>query len=56
MSLVLCRRVEESIKIGDDVVVKVTRVQGGQVWLAIDAPRDVRIIRSEIDDLDKKEE
>lgn len=46
--LVISRRVGESVYIGDDVRVEVTRVNGGQVGLAIDAPKHVRILREEI--------
>jgi len=48
MSLVLTRRIGESINIGDDIVVTVREVNGGQVRIAIDAPQEVRIDRAEI--------
>lgn len=47
-NLVLSRDVNESIRIGDDVQVKVVRVNGGQVRLLITAPKHVRIVRSEL--------
>ncbi len=46
--LVLARKVNESITIGDDVVIKVIGVEGMQVRLGIDAPRNVRVLRQEI--------
>ncbi len=43
--LVLTRKRGESLKIGDDVVVKVQRIDHNRVRLAVDAPRHVRILR-----------
>ena len=43
--LVLTRKIGEEIRIGDDITVKVTNVQGGRVKLGIDAPRSRRISR-----------
>ncbi|MGX5725715.1 carbon storage regulator CsrA [Metapseudomonas otitidis] len=46
--LILSRRIGESILIGDYITVTVTAVQGNQVKLAIDAPRDVAVHREEV--------
>lgn len=46
--LVLTRRVGESVVIGDDVVVTVLEVRSDGVRLGIDAPRHVRVHRSEV--------
>jgi carbon storage regulator CsrA len=46
--LVLARKLNESIVIGDDIVVKVVAIENGVVKLGIDAPREVSIIRSEL--------
>lgn len=46
--LVLTRRLDESINIGDDVVVTVIEVRGDQVRLGISAPRGVVVDRMEI--------
>ena len=46
--LVLSRKVGESICIGDDVVLTITRVGGGKVRVAIDAPPHVNIRREEL--------
>ena len=48
--LVLMRRVGESITIGDHIVVKVLDVQGQKVQLGVDAPRDVKVLRPELQD------
>ena len=47
--LVLTRKIGESLRIGDNIVIKVSKVNGSAVSVAIDAPRSVRIIRTEID-------
>ena len=46
--LVLTRKSGESIVIGDDVVITVLEIRGGQVRLGVEAPRDVVIHRSEV--------
>jgi len=46
--LVLARKVDESIVIGDDIVIKVISVEKGVAKLGIEAPSDVRIIRNEL--------
>lgn len=45
--LVLSRYEDESIVIGDDIVVTVVEIRGGKVRLGIEAPRDVPVDRSE---------
>ena len=48
--LILTRRVNESIVVGDQVTVTVVAVKGNQVRLGVDAPRDVAVHREEIYD------
>ena len=48
--LILTRKIGESVRISDDVVVTVVGIRGGQVRLGIDAPREVTISREEISD------
>lgn len=45
--LVLSRYEDESIVIGDDIVVTVVEIRGGKVRLGIEAPRDVPVDRIE---------
>lgn len=45
--LVLSRGLHDEIKIGDDIVVTVLRVSGGNVKIGITAPRSVRVMRGE---------
>ena len=46
--LVLTRKLMEKLVIGDNICITVVRIEGGQVRLGIDAPPDIRIIRSEL--------
>ena len=46
--LVLTRKLMEKLFIGDDICVTVVRLEGGQVRLGIDAPRDVPVVRAEL--------
>lgn len=46
--LVLTRRANQSIMIGDEVVVTVLEVRGDQVRLGIRAPRSIDVHREEV--------
>ena len=46
--LILQRKEGESLHIGDDVEITVLAVEAGRVRLAIQAPRSVTILRSEL--------
>ena len=46
--LVLSRKVGEEIVIGDNIRVRVVSVQGNQIRLGFDAPREVSIQRAEL--------
>ena len=46
--LIFTRRSQEALKINDEITVTVLSVQGNQVRLGIDAPRDVEVHREEI--------
>ena len=54
--LILTRRVNETLNIGDDVQVTVLGVKGNQVRIGINAPRDVPVHREEIYQRIKREE
>ena len=46
--LILSRRPGESLIIGDNVTINVLGIQGNQVRLGIEAPREVTVHREEI--------
>jgi carbon storage regulator len=46
--LVLTRKVGESIRIGDSIMVEVVKISGQRATIAIEAPRRVVVDRSEI--------
>ena len=46
--LILTRRVGETIMIGDDVTVSVLGVQGNQIRIGVNAPKDIDVHREEI--------
>ncbi len=46
--LVLTRKLNQSIKIGDEVEITVIEVRGDQVRLGVTAPRDVAVHRKEV--------
>ena len=46
--LVLTRKENEQIRIGDDIVLTVVRTAGDRVRIGIDAPVNVQILRSEL--------
>ena len=50
--LCINRRKGETIRIGDQIVIEVIRTCAGSCWLKIRAPRNVVILRGEIDDFD----
>ena len=46
--LVLSRKAEESMFIGDDIKITVLDIRGGQVRIGITAPQEVKIHREEV--------
>lgn len=46
--LILTRRPGESTMIGDNIEVRIVSVNGDRVRIAIEAPRDVNIVRKEL--------
>ena len=53
--LVLTRRPGESIVVGENIVITVIEIKGGQVRIGIDAPREVDVYREEIYEQVKQE-
>lgn len=46
--LVLSRKKDESIMIGDQIEIKILSVEGEQVKIGIVAPKNVKVYRSEV--------
>lgn len=46
--LVLSRKIGEKLVIGGNITVEVVKIQGNRITLGIQAPADVKILRSEL--------
>jgi carbon storage regulator CsrA len=46
--LVLTRKLQQQIKIGEQITVTILRVKGNAVRVGVQAPRDVRVVRGEL--------
>jgi carbon storage regulator len=46
--LILSRKVEESIMIGETIKIRILGVQDGQVKIGIDAPKEIKVYRTEL--------
>jgi len=46
--LILTRRIDERIFIGDDITLCVLDIEGNRVRLGLDAPKNVAILREEV--------
>jgi carbon storage regulator len=53
--LVLTRKSDESIKLGDDITITIVEIKGNSVRVGIKAPVDLRIYRKELYDRIKRE-
>ena len=47
--LVLSRKESQRIRLGDDIVISVLRLGGDKVRLGIEAPRDMLVLRDELE-------
>jgi carbon storage regulator len=54
--LVLSRKKDEKIVIGDNISIMVVEIRGDKVRLGIEAPRDVSVHRREVYDAIKRKE
>jgi carbon storage regulator len=53
--LVLSRKAEEKIKIGDNIVISILGIEGNTVKIGIQAPKEVTILRWEVFEQIQKE-
>lgn len=48
--LILTRKIEEEVKIGSNITIKIISISDNQMKIGIDAPADVQIFRGEVYD------
>jgi carbon storage regulator len=48
--LILSRKIDEKIMIGDNISVSVIEIRGDQVRIGVDAPKNVKVYRREVFD------
>ncbi|MCL2558344.1 MAG: carbon storage regulator CsrA [Treponema sp.] len=53
--LILSRKIDEKIVIGDDISVSIVEIRGDQVRVGVDAPKNVKVFRKEVFDAIKAE-
>ncbi len=53
--LILSRRLNEKVVIGDGIVLSIIEIRGDQVRLGIDAPKEVKVFRQEVYDAIQEE-
>lgn len=46
--LILSRKIDEKIKIGQDITLTIIEIHGDQVKVGVEAPKDVRVFRQEV--------
>lgn len=48
--LILSRKIDEKIKIGDDITITLIDVHGDQVKIGVEAPKNIKVFRQEVFD------
>ena len=46
--LILSRKIDEKIKIGDEITLTIIEVKGDQVKIGVEAPKNVKVFRQEV--------
>ena len=53
--LILSRKLDEKIKIGEDITITIIELKGDQVKIGVEAPKSVKVFRQEVFDAIQKE-
>lgn len=48
--LILSRKIDEKIRIGDDIIITLIDVHGDQVKIGVEAPKNIKVFRQEVFD------
>ncbi len=48
--LILSRKIDQKIRIGDDITLTIIEVRGDQVKIGVEAPKNVKVFRQEVFD------
>lgn len=54
--LVLTRKIDESVVIGENIVITILSIEGDKVKIGIEAPREIPILRKELHDAIREQE
>ena len=46
--LILSRKTDQQIKIGDDITITIIEIHDGQVKIGVEAPRTIKVFRQEV--------
>lgn len=46
--LILSRKIDQKIRIGDDITLTIIEVRGDQVKIGVEAPKNVKVFRQEV--------
>lgn len=46
--LILSRKTDQQIKIGDDITISIIEIHDGQVKIGVEAPRNIKVFRQEV--------
>lgn len=53
--LILSRKINEKIMIGEDITLSIIEIRGDQVKIGVDAPKSVKVFRQEVYEAIKNE-
>ena len=53
--LILTRKTNEKIKIGNEITLSIIEIKGEQVKIGVEAPKEVKVFRQEVYDAIQKE-